>query len=539
MKRSLTDEQKAALRKKRFDVDPLNFYEPTPAQFACLQSDAIYRAIEGPNQSGKTNHAVFECGMYVRGRHPTRPWFGPVNVLVIAPSRSQLSGIWRQRLLVGCQLPGRIGAHPIIPKHEVLKVHEVPFGGGRAPGLIEMKNGSKIYFMISGDTQSWKRVQGFQFDAIVRDEAVGNENLGEELQPRLGTAQTAAAAGLKPMAGWVLWAATPTLVNTEFFEFRRLAKEGHGGIYAHFFIPPGENPAFSMEIRNRMASAMSDKAAKIRMYGTQSAGDTELIYGNQFSQERHVLAENYDPSDDDTLWVSMDPGGAGSSSHPFGVLFGVFTPRQPDQLKIVDYFQTEGQTFPNNLKIIAAWLDGRTAEAIVTDPNGVNKTDAFLGSSIESQVLQCMEDLKIQTYGGLLHGSNRHRDTIAQVQAWLDPDPDNRELPPRIVINPRCKLLITQILNYRGRPETAFTGANGVIKRNDEGPDTLRYLITKDPAYRKRAKHLRKAERPAAQSALTPEQLEHEARLRASAIRLRQLLPGRTPGIGTGTLSWG
>jgi len=540
MPAKLTPEQKAAILKKRFATDPLNFYVPTKTQAACLASLALNRVIEGPNQSGKTNHAVFECGMYARGRHPTRPNFGPVSILVIAPSRNQLAGLWRQRLIVGCQLPGKVGAMPIIPKREISRINEVPFSGGRAPGLIELHNGSKIYFMISGDTQSWKRVQGFQFDAIIRDEAVGNSDLGDELPPRLGTARTAAADGSKPGAGWILWSATPTLVNDEFFEYRRRCKENVDGVSQYFAIDPSENPAFSMAVRDQMAKGMSDKAASIRIYGTTSAGDTELIFGKQFSQERHILKVDYEPQPEDNLWVSIDPGGAGGSSHPFGMLFAAITSQEPDQLKLVDYFQTDGQTFTNNLKIVADWCGGRVLEALVSDPNGINKTDPFLGCSIESLVYQTMEKFGIIARGGILHGSNSHRSTLAQVQEWFDPIPDDPTAIPRIVINPRCKLLITQLQNYRGRPETAYTGANGVIKRNDEGPDTLRYLVTKNPRYVKRAAQSRQSKPEAVlPSTITPEQREHESRLRRSAQRMREIHPATRNAIGTGFLRIG
>jgi hypothetical protein len=46
---------------------------------------------------------------------------------------------------------------------------------------------------------------------------------------------------------------------------------------------------------------------------------------------------------------------------------------------------------------------------------------------------------------------------------------------------PGCGLFVNQMKKYRGRPATNFTGPQGVVKKDDEAPDTLRYLISKLP----------------------------------------------------------
>lgn len=538
--KSLSAEEKRRIREKRAKQDPLNYYKPGPTQKRCLECSALYRLIQGPNQSGKTNHAVFETGMYARGKHPTRPWFGPVKILVIAPSRNQLANIWAKRLLEACELPGAIGKLPIIPKREVKRIYKAGFAGGDCPGRVVLKNGSEIFFAVSGDAHSFERIAGFQFDAVVRDEATGTADLGAEIYPRLGVAQQAAAAGTRVGAGWILWASSPTLVNDEFFAFRDKCREG-GPDHAFFLIGPDENPAFGLEARTRMAGAMSEEDAKIRMYGTGSAEDEVLIYAKQFRPERHVLLEDYEPEPLDNLHLAIDPGAAGPTGHPTGLLLLAIRPDAPTwgemtQGIVLDYLETERLTPDDNGKVVADWLAGRVLECVTIDPM-VTRGDPF-GRSFDDIWQKALRDAGVKWHSGWYHGENNHAKTINTVRTYFDPVPDHPEMPPMLKINPRCKRLISQITAYRGSERKNFTGPGGVVKRFDEGVDALRYWCTKRWNYVRRAPQVARRVEETPEPA--PPKSEWEAMMqesdRISLQRYKALFPERSDRIGRGTL---
>jgi len=537
----LSAAQKTQIIAKRLAQDPLASYQPTVTQARCQACPALYRLIEGPNQSGKTNHAIVETAEYARGTHPTRPWHGPVKILVVAPSRNQLANIWAKRLFHASEMAGPNRVHPMIPKHMVAKLHKTPFNGGECVGRADLRNGSEIHFMISGDVNSWERIQGQQFDAIVRDEAVGNNNLGNELLPRLLVAQEAARRGERIGAGWILWAATPTLVNDEYFAFRDRCRAGADG-HAAFLIDPSENPAVSMETRHSMAAAMSDDAAAIRMYGTGSAEDVLLIYGKQFRPKRHVLPVDYEPEPKDNLWLALDPGGAGSASHPTGMLIMAIKPDAPTwgemtQSLAVDYIETDRLTPDGNAKLIADYLKGRLLEGIIVDPM-VARSDPY-GRTLDDIWQTAFQNAGVRMHQGWYHGLNRHDKGIALVQSYMDPVPDHDDHPPMLLINPRCKRLISSITAYRGRPGSNYTGQGGVVKRFDEGVDCIRYFCSKQRGYVQRSAQYadRRQEKPTVALPTDPWELAQLEAAKRSEAMYHKLFPQTNGFIGSGTLS--
>ena len=537
----LSAAQKAQILAKRVAQDPLVTYQPTVTQGRCLACPALYRLIEGANQTGKTNHAVVETAMYARGRHPTRPWFGPVKILVLAPSRDQIANIWAKRLFEACDMAGPNREHPLIPKHDVKRVYKTTFQGGESVGLAKLKNGSELHFAISGDPHSWERVQGKQFDAIIRDEAVGGSDLGNELMPRLLVAQEAAHRGERIGAGWILWAATPTLINDEYFAFRDRCRGGEGD-HAGFHIGPDENPAVSLETRQRMAAAMSPDAAAIRMFGTGSAEDTVLIYSKQFKPKRHVLPVDYEPEPRDNLWLALDPGGAGSASHPTGMLIMAIKPDAPTwgemtQSIAVDYMETDRLTPDGNAKLIADYLKGRLLEGIIIDPM-VARSDPY-GRTLDDIWQTAFQNAKVRMHQGWYHGLNRHDKGIALVQSYMDPVPDHDDHPPMLLINPRCKRLISSITAYRGRPSSNYTGQGGVVKRFDEGVDCVRYFCSKQRGYVQRSAQYadRRQEKPTVALPTDPWELAQLEAAKRSEAMYHKLFPQTNGFIGSGTLS--
>jgi hypothetical protein len=464
-----------ALIKQRFDTDPLNWYRPGKTQQRCYESQTLYRLITGANQTGKTAHAVIECAALARGRHPYKQMLAgiPLEILVVVPSRAQAVGVWGMRLLKQCKMASPdnkdIWKHPLIPRHEIKRVHNNSSGSGPAPGRIELLNGSNIWFAWSGDDDQWERIQGFTFDFIFRDEGSGNSKLGEELYLRLVAAQTTKAG-----AGGILWSATPTLINDEFDQYRKRCRKAQAH-YEEFFIQPNENPAVSAEVRERMRGSLSLDAQQIRLDGTTSAMELAQVYGRQWNDVKHIVSPDYQLGLTDNLWVSMDPG----FDHPWGTGIFAINAAEPRKLRGLAYIWTRRTTRRENLELVRDWLRGRKVEGVVVDPASY-KTESN-GKSLYTQIEEDMQELDIQSHRGLMTSRNRHEGGIEMVQQYLEDGLIQFNLD-----GPGCGQAIAEMIGYMGRPETRYTGTHGVIKKNDEFPDLLRYLVMHEPVYTSR-----------------------------------------------------
>jgi hypothetical protein len=325
-------------------------------------------------------------------------------------------------------------------------------------------------------------------DKVYRDEAVGNEDLGNELNPRLLVSQTLAQKGERPWGGRVLWVATATLINEEFEAYRRRCEENVPG-HRIFWIDPSENPAVSMEVRQSMRSTMSDEAAAIRMDGTASAVHDVLIFRKQFDKRRHVLQLPHEIGPMDNLWIGWDPG----IKSAFGLVAAVQSQENPLQIKVVKCWTEKRQTIDYQANIIRDWLDGRFLEGIVYDP-AANKTEYSRGQSIYSLLADLLEKMGIKIIRGFLPGRNRYEDTLPLMQRYMDPDPQSKDCPPLVVINPDSPdeqtgtgLLIDQLLRYRFKNAEIQNLKGAAIYRTDTDlVDPLRYLISRQPAWAKR-----------------------------------------------------
>jgi hypothetical protein len=527
-------------------LDPVKQYKPGPTASRCRDSQKLYRLINGGNQVGKTAYAVWECASILRGIHPAKPSYGPVTLLVVIPSRQQAVALWGKRLLEASQMPGELGSKPYLPPEDVEKVFWNYSGSGKAPGRILMKNGSEVYFAWAGDDAMWERIQGLKLDYIIRDEAVGNKKLGPELIMRLVAVQSDPS---RPWAGGILWVGTPTLDNEEYDEFQKRCREGKPG-YEEFFIQPHENPAVSMLVREAARDTMDEDDQAVRLDGGASAVDRNKIFRRQWSDERHVAKVDYEPGITDNLWITFDPG----MGHPAGTLYAALNEEAPKTLRIVKFAAVRNMPLHYHIAQMAEWLDGRFVEGVVLDPASLKRESS--GKSIYTQFEELLfgENPPFKTFG-LYLGRNRHWDGINQVWRYLDPEPGNPMAPPLVLVNPTspgCGLFAYQMKSYRGREETKYTGPQGVVKKNDEGPDTLRYLITKDPTYVFRGVN---ACRNGAQApyvprvdpselnlaTLTPELRLHQERLTKSIRMMEQEHGGdewRTRTMGSSALAW-
>ena len=534
----LTAAQKASVLAQRAARDPLFHFRPSPTQQKFLDSDAYYRMVTGGTRSGKTTASIYDLSLVVRGKHPTKPWQGPVNAIVFCVSRQNASMVVQEKLLRHSQLPGKIGEYPMIPPWEIESTGLVKVAGIKVSQCVSLKNGSTIHFSWSDVDDTWKRIQGAKIQYVYIDENAGNKELLKQCRARVLDSQHPGT-----WHGCITWGGHGTEINEAFEDFRRRCLDAEDKDHQLFQILPGETGAVTSDALERFKKTLSEDEQKVYITAEETSSNTVLIYGKQFDDDRHILDTDYEPGPDDNIWVGLDPGGAGKASHPTGIGFFVIKPNAPlhgemTQVIVADYIETKRLTIDQNLAIIRGWLKGRTLEGFVVDP-AVTKSDPY-GKSLETTIHEVVREMGIESYRGILHGNNRHWDGIVNVQRYLCPVMEHAEHPPMLVFNPRCKLAIQEIKAYRGKLETRFTGEGGVVKKFDEFPDVARYVLSKTPYYCKRRPNRMADELPAqALATLTPDQHEHEARLRASATRLRQILPGRTPGIGTGTLLWG
>jgi hypothetical protein len=86
---------------------------------------------------------------------------------------------------------------------------------------------------------------------------------------------------------------------------------------------------------------------------------------------------------------------------------------------------------------------------------------------------------------GFCQSKKNHAPGIAMLRHYMDPA-EERATPPLLMLDKatdeNCVAqLRQQIMAYRGREETKFTGPGGVVKKNDDLVDPLRYLVMQRP----------------------------------------------------------
>ena len=289
MPRKLTPEAARALLDKRKSRDPLEHYVPIPTFQECSKEKARFICIQAPNQVGKSIYLAFIAASLLRGRHPHLPYFGASKGLLVIPSRAQAAEIYGVRLLKKSELAGPMQDYPFLPKHDIDRIDWAVSPVGRYPGKITMRDGSTMMVVLSGDPNSWKRLEGMTFDWVIRDEVAGSENMGNELVPRLVASHSRTLSGQQPWGGRMWWAATETKFNEEWNDFKTRCKSSVED-HAIYNPKPEEARAYvSMEARQAMSTTMSASAYKIRGTGEMDAGDLVQIYGKQWDDKRHML----------------------------------------------------------------------------------------------------------------------------------------------------------------------------------------------------------------------------------------------------------
>jgi hypothetical protein len=478
MPRKLTPEQALAIRQKRDAEDPcLHYVAPVTLQRAG-ECKARYLCVHAPNQIGKTAWMQYVTSTILRGRNPNWQNFGACKILLIVPKRAQASKIWGDRLLKKSELFGDMFNQPWIPKREIKKVVNAFSPAGPYPGFIEMKNGSSMMTILSGDPNSWKGLEGMTFDLVVRDEVAGSENMNDEIQPRIVASRSRCLAGLQPWGGNILWGATETKHNTEWLEFKQRCIDGVAE-HVYFKPTPEEADAYiSMKAREEMKDTMSAKSYRIRGSGTLDAGDLVRIYGRQWDDKRHILKADYIIRPRDNILIGYDPG----LEHPTGIIIFAVTEEDPNQLKTVKCFLHSNETVDYDVECIHSFLLGRRIAGLVYDTAAKNNHKH--APSVLHTLIAAMDKKGYQPLAGYIQSDKRVEIGIDTVRHYLDPEPFNKAAKPLLVLNPSqesgCQMLRSELMGYCKTEPTA-TSKGKIVKKNDDLADPARYVCRAFP----------------------------------------------------------
>jgi hypothetical protein len=476
-------EELRAIKAERDAKDPLKSYVPGKTQQQCMTSKKMLRLLSGPNRSGKTAHNCVEFAMCARRVHPTRTVGKPVIYVMWAISREQIRDVLYQKLRVRSELEGPGFNEPMIPDHEVVKDHMTNGAGKPVCREIELKNGNRILFAISGVDKSWQSIQGKGYIAgIGVDEQAGTQKLIDECMARLmelNNPKDVAEFG----GAWFLWSTSETIINDSWDTLKALALDPDRNQDAEYLlIEMNENRAVSQEARQRVGQFMSADARAIRIEGTGNARAATLVYGKQWSDERHILKADHVPSINANIWVGYDPG----VDHPMGMGAFCVEPSHPMQLIGVRFWNYRGLPISEDVKNLANWLGGRRLAGFVYDTNLKNRNSGG-GPTVLDQFKDAMQTAGVDPIGGYWQARKQVNAGIALVRHYLDPSPANRQTEPLLRFNPSeesgGKVARWQFLKYSGHEEKQFTGPGSIIKKDDEITDLTRYVVMQRPSW--------------------------------------------------------
>lgn len=471
----ITPEQARRILAARQSRDPVRHFVHSPTQRSFFTSRASFRLLTGGNRSGKTATGLVELSMLARNIHPHRKPYRKLTIIAYAISRQQAAEVVQKKLFESSELPG-FDDEPMIPAREVDWDESGSIKAGfRTWYRIVMKNGNRILFSWSDSEDTQKRIQGVQADYVFFDENAGSRKLLVESLMRLRDVRSAARRGDYGEDGWhaggIIWCATATDINEGFDDFKEHCENPAEPDWALYYIPPGENPTVD-ENDEAINDFLTDEERAIRIHGTASAADLVRIYANQWDEEKHLFSEPLPHSSSDNIWLGYDPG----MDHPTGLVFVIITKADPSTLNIVRYIRHNRRTMAEDAAAVAEFLQGRRLAGVVYDT--VMKNTDKRGSSTLRLMKEEFAAAGITPLSGYFAAAKNHQQGITLVRRYLQP---LRGGPPLLRfyndVDSGVKAGLRELLNYRGKEATQFTGAGGVVKKNDEFPDCLRYLV--------------------------------------------------------------
>lgn len=476
---------------RREAQDPLRHVVWTPTQDQYIRRPKRYCLLSGPNRGGKTACNAGDLALRLRCIHPTASVLSKPGVyLVFGTSRSSLRENWHAKLRQSSKLRGTCENFPMVPDWALWKASpkraEKYSGSGGDRTIRELvcchpEDTSQIWhralFFPSADVETWKRIEGMdRVLGIYLDEVAGSIDLLKELYARLLESNSDPDIQREAGGGFLSWSATETKDNEAYRSFReKCERPTEYAEYGLFSIDPAENPAIDMAEREKMRAHYSAEDYELRMMGQGRFRDRYQVYP-QLLRERHVLPTDYEPGPEDNLWAVYDPGW----DHASGI--GVFAVRRekPWQKIWVRYWKHYKSTFEYDIRKLAEWLRGRALEAFVTDP-AAHKTEKGQGKKQHQMIREALQAFRIKLYRGMLVPYNRHESGIKAVRDQLDPDSTNPKAEPWLLFNPSTTSGVSagwyELTNYCTKQEHVYSGPHGVIKKDDEFPDLVRYGV--------------------------------------------------------------
>ena len=485
---SLTLSERAALiLKVRGKTDPCCGMVLTPTQQKANESTARYQAVRGVNRGGKTAYSAWKLSRVAR-RLPNNKTTQVNGVyIVFAPSRSQITDPWAKKLVQASEVKGELFNHPFIPEHEILHKRYTHGAGEPTLSLIELKNGNKIFFTLSGDKNIWKRIEGKGcILGVVIDESAGNPALLAEIMVRLLDANSNEQVNREAGGAWLLWAATQTKKSPAFEQFLSICQsdaEEHKD-YEAFTLLPGENPAIDQAEREKLAIILSEDDYKIRMEGHGSAATAMSLYP-QWDDARNYTKPDcpYVSKDDDNLWVGYDPG-----THYTGIIIAAINRAYPLRLNVVKVWQPQRTTLEFDVRLIRDWLQGRKLEGWVYD-QAARKVDKASGKSVLGVLNEITQrhGYDIHIHRGFMKGTSFYEKSVPLVRRYLKCEPGDSGHPTNVIVNGDVDsggpLLRYQIMNCAYTEKAYEMKEENIVKGDDHVSDTLRYLISRQPCF--------------------------------------------------------
>ena len=436
--------------------------------------------LTGANRSGKSQTICYEMAATLCGDASFRPYYPGGEYLAVAPTRKQVAGIFKMFLMEESKCLGPAGRCGFL--HTAMMKDEIEIGWSlgikpKTPAYFKNKRtGKTLHFTWSSAGRASEFTQGFSFDGIWITETGGNQALLDELFPRILDTY---ANDLKPGGGFLTWDVTETKINAAMADFRKKAQDPELSQYAYYYLRADENPTIDMDTRDKFSEGMSERAKRIRIYGTGTAEGEVLIYPELLvNPKKWERATPYVWHGDENLFVSYDAG----VDHPTAILFACINRLQPRKLRLLGAIEDIRTTTAEDARRIRQFLQGRKITAFVYDHQGAARTEKGSGLSAIQQLLQSLDDPEIWHTGDpvVLRGKPQRAHGINAVRIYLEPTPDISN-EPMLEYNPPTfenglGRWLEEMQSYRGREDLEFTGPKGVYNKNDDLCDTTRYL---------------------------------------------------------------
>lgn len=463
-----------SIRRYRDARDPLKHFVPGPIQHAYWDSMARYKLGEGANRTGKTTIALARIARIIRGQDPRFPYKRPARFLFLTKQRLQAAQVTGRKLFEACELPGPIGAFPLIPRWEIEHLGKLKVGF-HVPYHLVMKNGNEAFFKWSDALDTQDSIKGMKLDGVHLDEDAGTLTLMHELYVRLADSRSE----YPDFGGFLDWSATPEIGAEALNEFRKQCASGDPE-YFRVLIPRGDHGAISEATVTALTKQLGDMA-EVKVYGTKTSDEVYSVYAEQWDDKRHMLAADYETEPSDNLWMGYDPG----VDHATGMGIVALNEKIPIRLHLAKFWNLRKTTIVEDLRLLKEWLAGRQLAGVVYDTNAKNNDK--IGQSLLGHMMKIMQDEGMMPMCGYFQSQKRHEPGIALVRHYLNPNPDDPRVPALIAVSPSVasggQIVREQMMRLQARKKRRHAGDTLLIRGEDEAADVIRYLVGKRVAW--------------------------------------------------------